>query len=397
MGLDISTLFVANIFVLVISSLAYVSVFARNRTESYWLLWIGANLALAAGLVVYLAWPELPIHLAILPDAMLVLGFALRHAAARRFAGRSIKLGLFALPPLLVAAANLVNSPAAIFGLTNVMLTGLAIAVAWEFWRDHADRLISRVGLVLVYVLMAVSFAARAGQGVLAGEQVQSYIPYDVVLEVHLLVAMIHVIAGSLFVLSLASEISAEALREAAKRDPLTGLLNRRAFDALLASSLGRSGVGLAVVDIDFFKSINDRYGHAVGDMVLKIVSQSLLDAVGPHGNVARIRGEEFALVLRGVDAAGAGAIADAARRAVQHTRVRHCNKQIAVTVSIGVAHADYAGQTADAFLECADRALYRAKANGRNVCRFGLEPYTASKDRSDIRPDRADLLTIAS
>lgn len=397
MGLDISTLFVANIFVLVISSLAYVSVFARNRTDRYWLYWISANLALAMALVVYLVWPDLPVHLAIWPDAMLVFGFALRYAAARSFAGRPVRLRLFALPPLLVVAANLVNSQSINFGLTNVMLTGLALAVAWEFWRDHADRLISRFGLVFVYALIAVSFAARAGQGVLAGDQVQSYIPYDVVLEVHLLVAMIHVIAGSLFVLSLASEISADALREAAKRDPLTGLLNRRAFDALLADNLARGQVGLAVVDIDFFKSINDRYGHAVGDTVLKAVSKALLDAVGTCGEVARIGGEEFALVMNPVDAASVGTIADAARRAVQDCRVLHDNEQIAVTVSIGVAYTDLAGLTADAFLECADRALYRAKANGRNVCRAGLDPLGLAKHRGGVPRDRAGFMTIAS
>lgn len=397
MGLDISTLFVANIFVLVISSLAYVSVFAHNRTDRYWLHWIAANLALAVALVAYLTWPDLPVHLAVLPDALLVLGFALRLAAARSFAGRSTRLLSFALPPLLIVSANLVNSPAVIFGLTNIMLTGLAIAVAWEFWRDHADRLISRIGLVLVYALMALSFAARAWQGMLASEQVQSYIPYDAVLEVHLLVALIHVIAGSLFVLSLASEISAGALREAARRDPLTGLLNRRAFDDLLANSVGRCDVGLAVVDIDFFKSINDQHGHAVGDMVLKVVSQTLLETVGTRGEVARIGGEEFALVLNAVDATSAGGIADAARRAVQDCRVRHGNTPIAVTVSIGVAHADYSGQTADAFLECADRALYRAKANGRNLCWAGPGPSGVDKHRTGIPPRRARYLTIAS
>jgi diguanylate cyclase (GGDEF)-like protein len=210
-------------------------------------------------------------------------------------------------------------------------------------------------------------------------------------------VALIHVIAGSLFVLSLASEISADALREAARRDPLTGLLNRRAFDDLLANSVGRGDVGLAVVDIDFFKSINDHHGHAVGDMVLKVVSQTLLETVGTRGEVARIGGEEFALVLNAVDATSAGGIADAARRAVQDCRVRHGNTPIAVTVSIGVAHADYSGQTADAFLECADRALYRAKANGRNLCRAGPEPSGADKHRTGIPPRRARYLTIAS
>ncbi|MBB4051567.1 diguanylate cyclase (GGDEF)-like protein [Devosia subaequoris] len=397
MGLDVSTLFVANILVLVISSLAYVSVFARNQIDRYWLYWIGANLVLAAALLAYLVWPDLPVHLAVVPDALLVLGFVLRHAAARSFADRSIRLELFALPLLLVVAANLINNPAATFGLTNVVLTGLAVAVGWQFWRDYADRLFSRAGLVIVYTLMAASFAARAGQGLFVGDQIQSYIPYDVLLEIHLLVALIHVIAGSLFVLSLASEISANALREAARRDPLTGLLNRRAFDALLADKLGRDDVGLAVVDIDFFKSINDNYGHAVGDTVLKVVSQALLQAVGTRGEVARIGGEEFALVLNAVDAACTGTVAEAARQAVQDCVVRYGNHRIAVTASLGVSHVDYAGQTADALLDCADQALYRAKASGRNVCRAGQNRSWNSEHRSGFPPQNTKYLTVAS
>lgn len=372
MGLDISTLFVANIFVLAISSIAYISVFARSRTDRYWLYWVAANLVLAASLAIYLGWPELPVHIGIIPDALLVLGFCLRHAAARLFAGRPINKALFALVPLFMAAAAAVNHHSIGYALVNAVLVGLAVMVAWEFWRDRQDGLFSRFGLVGVYLLMASSFAARAGQGVWAADQVQSYIPYDVMLESHLLVALIHVIAGSLFVLSLASERSADALREAARRDPLTGLFNRRAFESLLGQYLDRGDIGLALVDVDHFKTINDRHGHAAGDLVLKAVSERLAEAVGSNGHVARIGGEEFALILPLVHADGARAAAERARRAVEACRVRHGGQDIGVTVSIGVAHAR---ASADDFLESADRALYSAKAGGRNICMMDGDP----------------------
>jgi len=363
-------------------------VFARSSSDRYWLYWIAANLVLATALGIYLVWPVLPVHLASIPNALLVLGFALRHAAARSFAGRSVSPWPFALAPLLVASTFIADGQSVTYTLANVVLAAQAGLVAWEFWRDRGDRLLSRMGLVSVYLLMALSFAVRAGQGLLAADQVQSYIPYDTMLEIHLLVALIHVIAGGFFVLSLASECSAEALREAARRDPLTGLLNRRAFETLLARLLGRNDVGLAVVDVDHFKSVNDRYGHAAGDLVLKSVSRVLLEVVGEHGHVARIGGEEFALVLVGVDAARAAMLAEAARRAVQGNVVDCAGTMIEVTVSIGVAHASHAGKTADAFLESADRALYRAKGDGRNICAAGPE----ANWTSPVRPAPARL-----
>ena len=389
MGLDISTLFVANILVLAISSVAYLSVFVRTPGDRYWLYWVGANVALAASLAIYLAWPQLMLPLSIMPDALLVLGFALRHAAARSFAGRVIQPLPFVLVPLFIVAALAAGDPSLGYALVNVVLTSMALLVAREFWRDRQDRLFSRFGLVGVYLLMAASFAARAGQGVWAPENVQSYIPYDELLEIHLVVALVHVIAGSLFVLSLASEHSADALRDAARRDPLTGLFNRRAFDALLGQSLGRRDVGLALVDVDHFKAINDRHGHAAGDLVLKAVSKALMGAVGGQGHVARIGGEEFALVLCGVDANEAGAVGERARQAVERCRVDHAGGKIGVTVSVGIAHAGNGCETADDFLERADRALYSAKANGRNRC--------ALEGRPIMPPRLAGLSALAS
>src|SRR5690606_34013281 len=123
------------------------------------------------------------------------------------------------------------------------------------------------------------------------------YIPYDPVLEFHLLIALIHVTAGSMLVLALASERSAQSLEIAANHDALTGLFNRRAFETHLRSAMSQEAVAIILVDIDRFKAINDRYGHAAGDAVLKKISTVFSRMVGPQGHVARIGGEEFAVV----------------------------------------------------------------------------------------------------
>ncbi|WMT92915.1 diguanylate cyclase [Pelagibacterium sp. H642] len=370
MELDIVTLFVADICVLVISAIAYTGIFLRHRDDHYWLLWIGANLVLASGLVVYVFWPDVPPHLAMIGDALLIMGFALRLAAVRSFGGRRTRI-VSSLATLLaigtiVAAASTYSVG---FTLVNITLTVQSLLIAYEFWRDRHDRLSSRYGLVAAYILMATSFATRAGQGLFLPEQIITYIPYDPVLEFHLLIALIHVTAGSMLVLSLASERSAQSLEAAANRDPLTGLFNRRAFEAQLRKCVSQDAVSIILVDIDRFKAINDRYGHAAGDAVLRKVSVVFSHVVGTHGHIARVGGEEFAVVLAAVRNHETLIIAERLRQAIEAEAVPFGPHTIRVTASLGIAHMPQAGGDPMELFKVADRALYRAKASGRNAC----------------------------
>lgn len=165
----------------------------------------------------------------------------------------------------------------------------------------------------------------------------------------------------------------AEARREATT-DPLTGLANRRALDELLHRKTGRAtdnGMDLAllIADIDRFKSINDTWGHPVGDAVLRRVALTLRDALDDGAHACRFGGEEFCVVLPGAAPGTAVSIAERLREAVaqQSFQVRASGKALGqVTVSIGVA--DYlSGEAVESFLNRADSALYRAKQAGRN------------------------------
>jgi diguanylate cyclase (GGDEF)-like protein len=166
-----------------------------------------------------------------------------------------------------------------------------------------------------------------------------------------------------------------EALRaglaEQAVRDHLTGLHNRRHLAAELDAALlvaGARGEPLAVVllDIDHFKQINDRYGHAAGDAVLVHLAGTLSGAVRPDDLLARHGGEEFVLVMRGLDAADAVRRADDLRRLVRDRPAVSDGHRIAVTFSAGVA-AFTGAESADDLLRLADQALYAAKRNGRD------------------------------
>lgn len=172
-----------------------------------------------------------------------------------------------------------------------------------------------------------------------------------------------------------AAEQEAEALRRAldeaqgaARRDPLTDLANRRAFDEAYAALPPGTPVALAMCDIDHFKRVNDEFGHAVGDRVLRAVGATIAGECG-NALVARYGGEEFALLFVGVDMDAAVALVDRARSAVaaRRFRSRATDAPIGViTISGGVA-AGTSDEPREAIYARADAALYRAKATGRN------------------------------
>jgi diguanylate cyclase (GGDEF)-like protein len=157
-----------------------------------------------------------------------------------------------------------------------------------------------------------------------------------------------------------------ESVKHAAETDHLTGIANRAAFDARVAA-LHQSAAGwFLVVDIDHFKAVNDRNGHAVGDAALVSVAQTLCMMVGPGDVVGRIGGEEFAVFLPNADANAAVATAEAIRRAVAALSIRGADgKPFALTVSIGIKSGS--GLSVADGLSRADQAMYRAKQGGRN------------------------------
>lgn len=164
-----------------------------------------------------------------------------------------------------------------------------------------------------------------------------------------------------------------EALRRLATRDQLTGLLNRREFDRILADEeerVRRFGHPLALVmlDVDHFKAVNDTHGHPVGDVVLREVARRVSGLLRAVDRVARFGGEEFALILMQTDRASALDVARRVCAVVEREPVlAGDNIALNVTVSAGVAVSPDDGKSSEALVTAADRALYAAKARGRN------------------------------
>jgi diguanylate cyclase (GGDEF)-like protein len=159
-----------------------------------------------------------------------------------------------------------------------------------------------------------------------------------------------------------------------ARTDVLTGLPNRRAFFAraneIFALRQGHEPAALLMIDIDRFKAINDEFGHDAGDAVLKTVAQTILSVVSERGEhralAARIGGEEFAVVIDGIGAAEAAALAEALCVRVRACAARYQGRPIATTVSVGVAMRQRM-QPVDIVLKAADMAVYEAKERGRD------------------------------
>jgi two-component system, cell cycle response regulator len=163
-------------------------------------------------------------------------------------------------------------------------------------------------------------------------------------------------------------------LRERATRDELTTLLNRREFDRLLADEVERSrrfghSVALVILDLDYFKNVNDTHGHPAGDLLLQTVARVLSESVRSLDRVARIGGEEFAVILMQTERTAALEIAERLVATLREKSrvVLPSGIEIMATVSAGVAALPRDAVNVAGFIQAADHALYAAKAAGRD------------------------------
>ncbi|MHB8927833.1 MAG: GGDEF domain-containing protein [Bacillota bacterium] len=156
--------------------------------------------------------------------------------------------------------------------------------------------------------------------------------------------------------------------QEAAYRDPMTSLHNFRYLQAYIGKkvNLGKTFAAM-MIDLDHFKSVNDTYGHQVGDEVLRQVGNVLRDHVQGRDAAVRYGGEEFSVVLLDISPEDAKAKAETIRQAIADRAIPRPGGEVRVTASIGVAMYPLDGQTPEAVYKVADHRLYMAKENGRN------------------------------
>ncbi len=170
-------------------------------------------------------------------------------------------------------------------------------------------------------------------------------------------------------------------LQDMASHDPLTRVLNAGAYyracdQQIHVSQRANQSFAVLFIDLDHFKSINDTYGHAVGDDVLRAVAQTLQSAVRRSDIVGRIGGEEFSVFLPNTHVQGAQQLAEALRLAIESIHIDVDGVRLKITASIGVAAKRYEQETMQVIQQHADQAMYEAKRGGRNrVSTFGGDP----------------------
>jgi diguanylate cyclase (GGDEF)-like protein len=393
MHLDLGTLSVVTVFVTALLGALLVFAGLQNRSIRAPMWWGAANIVGALGLGLSAA--ERPGFLGVdLPNALVLLGYGLTWAGARIFDGRKVLPLVVLFAPLLWLSACRIPAFEASVSLRGMMLSGLmamlAAATAGEFWRGRAEPLLSRWPSVIVLLSYAVALLARIpvasfldlyGAGPILGG-----LPFALVAFGNLLFTVVM----SFLLLNMTKERTELQHKINAMVDPLSGVANRRAFidgagKLLTQQEIDSEPLAMLLFDLDHFKEINDRMGHAVGDRVLQTFAVTSTATLGTEVLFGRIGGEEFAALMPVGDLGEAYAVADRVRRNFCDSAARFANGDLMPTVSVGLTVAMHGetgeasnGQLAqakpidlkervDGLLEVADRALYRAKANGRN------------------------------
>lgn len=342
----------------------------RSWTHGSWAL-LGGFVMLAARLVV-----PMPVSV-VAGNGLILLGICLHTQALYRFlldrpAPRWVwaMLGGGLLLLLSVMSWSL-SQRSPVVSAVQALAMLPAVHVIWAHgWR--AERSLRTVGVTLA--LAAATLIFRTVHSLVSPQDYTSLTQSSIGQALTFLVAFLCVLgAGFGFVLA-SFERLAQRMELLATLDGLTGCLNRATTDAMLAHALARcerEGQPLAFValDLDHFKRINDQHGHGTGDAVLRAFVATVKPRLRSGDVVGRLGGEEFGLVLPNTDAAGAAHVAETVRQAIEQARVGGAEGQpVAVTVSAGVAVAEPGQQVSgEQLYREADRALYRAKALGRN------------------------------
>ncbi len=375
MHLDMMTMSTASITVTVVLGVVLIFTWARER-EGVFVGWWGLALLLQATGIVIATPSSLhnDINLVTFGAALMVLSEAVKWQASRQFAHHRVSVIWMLLGPLAFLTLAHTGYLSGFDDRLVVICTLSAIynfAAAFEIARMGGEPLPSRWPAVALLLVTGLSCL--------------SWLPLNVIMPIHevvavfssdwfpsvILLTLLLRIALAFVVLSMAKERQELEQRINALTDALTGLPNRRALfeaaDALAQERAAGGPISVLIFDLDHFKQINDRFGHALGDLALKLFAATAKECLSGPCIVARLGGEEFAAILPGADADTALEQAEAVRHAFATSAAIIDGEPVGATVSIGAASDSGFGNDLNALFRRADAALYVAKRGGRN------------------------------
>jgi diguanylate cyclase (GGDEF)-like protein len=256
--------------------------------------------------------------------------------------------------------------------LASGIITTYTWLTAYEFWRGRGEPLVSRWPAVFMLFAHGALFLLRTPLAALLPWAPTSQVFDSVWLTVLSFEALLFTIAIAFILLAMAKERTEFRHRTAAMVDPLTGIANRRSFLQDAAELAKRHAAdtcptAVLLIDLDHFKSINDRFGHAIGDRVLQIFAGETMGVMRESDLFGRLGGEEFAVVLYNANREDAVTLAEQIRSAFAEATVEVDGYPVEATLSIGVVLHQGAPLDVPELLQQADQALYYAKEHGRD------------------------------
>ena len=397
-GLDIPTLFFVAVCLAALLGLFLIFAWIKERDVRPLAWWGTAYLIGASAMALWTApapWLPLPSEIS---GALIFIACGMMWNGVRLFHGRRLVPLGFAGALVWLALSHM---PVIARSTNGLSLLGAALVafytfgVAFELWRERRKSHYSRVAAVVVPMLHGAIFLAPIAMKV--------FLPRNISagwVEIFALETIIYAVGTAFIVLLMVKDHHVHVQKTAASTDPLTGLCNRRAFleaaKRLCALHAKRAEpVTVMMFDLDYFKSINDRFGHSTGDEALKSFAATVRVSMRSDDVIGRLGGEEFAAIVPGTQEI-AVKIAERVRAGFEETGSVIAGHVIGGTVSIGAACALAGSADLEQLLARADVALYRAKTEGRNRICFAEEMppqgparlIAAARAQSAVQPD---------
>lgn len=342
-----------------------------GRSETHLLSWSSGLALIVTGVVFFgMVVERYDASVLLASFLLLIAGFGLLYAGCEKFCAGQTN---WTLTVASVAIVIFLTSGAFALGYSGVgtIIGNLAIGVllglsARHYWLARVESPLLMTVNAALFAVTALSFIACGYALARQGQFILTSRPANWAEDINSVMVIVGLTGIGTLSLALHQIRIANSHKSDAMKDALTGLLNRRAlFDDPL--DVAPAGTAVVMMDLDYFKTINDRFGHDSGDRILRTFAELIRANIRSNDLAARMGGEEFCIVMPDSSPKASAAVADRIRSQIEATVVQTANGPIRATVSAGIAIRSAEPETLQLLLNRADAALYEAKASGRN------------------------------